>query len=75
MDYNKVTGLNNFGNTCYLNSSIQLLFRCGFLNDILLINEYDDNIYLTGYKKTIIDVMMSNKKQIYKFLLVIFFSS
>ena len=33
MDYNKVTGLKNMGNSCYLNSGLQLLFNCSLFNN------------------------------------------
>lgn len=54
MNFNKLTGLNNLGNTCYLNSGLQLLFKCKLLNQLLLTNEIN-NHFLIGYKKTIED--------------------
>ena len=54
MNYNKLTGLNNLGNTCYLNSGLQLLIRCKILNQLLIKNDFDNN-FLNGYKITVDD--------------------
>ena len=59
MNLNKVTGLKNMGNTCYLNTGLQLLFNCNFFNKIILKGNLD-NIFLDGYKKTIKDYFNEN---------------
>ena len=39
---NKYTGLKNFGNTCYMNTLIQILFNIGLFRDSLMQCEYTD---------------------------------
>ena len=39
---NKYTGLRNFGNTCYMNTLIQILFNIGLFRDSLMQCEYTD---------------------------------
>ena len=51
----------------------KVVFSIKRLEGLLL--EFLEIMKKTGYKKTITEAMMSNKKQIYKFLLVILFSS
>ena len=59
MNLNKVTGLKNMGNTCYLNAGLQLLFNCNIFNKLILKNDYSNN-FLKGYKQTLEDYFNKN---------------
>jgi len=55
MDLNKVTGFKNYGNTCYLNSCLQLLFNCDLFNNNLCNLKNIENKFLKGYIITLKD--------------------
>lgn len=55
----KITGLKNLGNTCYLNSGLQLIFNCLLFNKLILKNDFE-NKFLFGLKKTLIDYFNSD---------------
>ena len=49
----KVTGIQNIGNTCYLNSSLQLIVNCDKLTNIFIKNTLYNN-FLNVYKDFLI---------------------
>ena len=46
---NNINGINNIGNTCYMNAGLQLIFNCTILTKFFLNNNFKSNI-LNSYK-------------------------
>lgn len=55
ISYNKITGLMNMGNTCFMNSSLQILLLCDKLVYNIINTELDNNDDLIKYKRTFFD--------------------
>ena len=57
MEFNVVTGLNNFGNTCFMNSALQIIIHCDKLTDVLLSHNFSNKLshvyknFLLEYQK------------------------
>lgn len=54
LDLDKLTGLKNLGNTCYMNSALQILINCNVFSRFILSNSFKSTI-LQGYKITLLD--------------------
>lgn len=55
MNFNKTVGLQNFGNTCFMNASLQLLISCQNFISILVSDFHIKNNDLYKYIQTFID--------------------
>jgi len=60
---NLINGLNNLGNTCFFNSTLQLLYQCTILNKLIISNDFEGNI-ICEYKKFITEYISNNKSVI-----------
>lgn len=54
MDLTKVQGFDNMGNTCFMNSALQILFRCSAFTKYILNNKFESKV-LKCYKITLND--------------------
>lgn len=55
MELSKVQGFNNMGNTCFMNSALQLLFRCSAFTKYMLNTDNFESKVLKCYKITLTD--------------------
>ena len=60
MDISNTCGLNNIGNTCFMNSALQLLVNCTVLTKFILNNKFNSK-KINCYKQFLVDYY-SNKK-------------
>ena len=44
MDLTKVQGFDNMGNTCFMNSALQILFRCSAFTKYILNNKFESKV-------------------------------
>lgn len=54
MDLKKIQGFDNMGNTCFMNSALQILVRCSAFTKYMLNNNYESKV-LKCYKITLND--------------------
>jgi ubiquitin C-terminal hydrolase len=59
MDLTKVQGFDNMGNTCFMNSALQLLFRCSAFTKYMLNTQNFESKILKCYKITLTDYFNS----------------
>ena len=55
MDLTKIQGFNNMGNTCFMNSALQILFRCSAFTKYMLNTQDFESKVLKCYKITLSD--------------------